>query len=47
MLVANRMTKEPVTAESVDLLIRASHKNVGGSGTNHAGTANRRLAGGQ
>ena len=26
MLVANRMTKEPVTAESVDLLIRASHK---------------------
>lgn len=26
MLVANRMTKEPVTAESVDLLIRASLK---------------------
>ena len=26
MLVANRMTKEPVTAESVDMLILASHK---------------------
>jgi acetoin utilization protein AcuB len=26
MLVANRMTKEPVTVEPVDLLIRASHK---------------------